>query len=462
MRPAKTKRHKRIFAWAAVATSFAIALSVGNTQGRLIDWASAELIYTPQTSEGYNSNCLTADGQNIMLSDWTAEETQRTLEILVNRPEPILTEPTQTDPSDAEIDPAEPTETLPESTEDTLESTDPTNVTEPSESATDPSVDEEIPSDAALKPAEPQPTEETWPQDEVTVTLDDATAQHLQCVTLVDEQQILLTMERLTDAPGLAKPMKMTILVQWQGLQGTIVFDMLPYGDLEPLTEEETTIPEREIDTTLEPVKMWDTLDPENPVMGVKLNLEIGSDFILELFLGSTPLHKVRWSLDGQTYAMLYDSASLSFSYPYMDGWDGTVFLDFSQALEPEQRPTVAVATTGHNRQECTPVYQSIPQPAQCVLKAADMPGIVEISTRWGAAALSVQTIERLTMDEEGNLTYTQDASMEATVVPTGIQMQPAQADLLPQPGSYRVQVQWIWNDICIEEQIIYFFINTN
>ena len=166
--------------------------------------------------------------------------------------------------------------------------------------------------------------------------------------------------------------------------------------------------------------------------------------------------------MDGENYTMLYDLASLYFPYPYTEGWNGTVYLDFSYALASDRRPTVAVEATGFSRQECTPVYLSLPTPSQQMIKSANMPAILPMDTRWGTAVLTVHSIERLTTDEEGNLSYTQDTSIEALVAQTGIQMQPANPDLLPQPGSYRVKIQWIWNDICVQQQTIYFFINTN
>lgn len=459
MRSAKLGKHKRIFAWTAVATSLAIMLSVGTTHGRVIDWASAELFFTPPEVTGYSSDCLTANGQEILLADWNADEVQRTVEIQIQRPEPTEKEPLETQP-----DSQEPTQTQPETTEEPAEPTDPTQITE----ETEPAATEEAPEPAQEAPDPSQettaadPTEQTWPQDEVTVVPDAAALQHLRCLATVEEHRIVLTLERLPEAPGLAQTAQLTLAVQWQNLRGTIVLHMLPYGDMEPLTEEEETVPERQIDTTLEPVRMFDTLAPENPVMCVKLNLQTCSDFTVKVSLSGSPLRKVRWSTDGVNYALLYDASQLSFAYPYEQGFDGTVFLDFSQALESSQRPTVAVEATGFSRQECTPVYQAIPQLLQPMVKAANLPGILEMNTRWGAATLTVQTIERLTADEEGNLIYTPDESMLATVVQTGIQMEWAQPELLPQPGSYRVQIQWIWNDICMEEQIIYFFVNTN
>lgn len=459
MRPAKTRRYNRIFAWAAIATSFAILLSVGTTQGRMIDWASAEMIYTPPTLAGYSSDCLTQDGQNIILADWTADETQRVLEILVERPEP-----TQPETEPVETDPQEPTEITSEPTEETTEPTEAaTEPTDPTETTAD------APAEAAEEPAVQEPTEEseatepTWSQDEMTVTMDETAQLHLSSAIVVEEHRIVLTLQRLPDAPGLAQATQMTIVLQWQGLTGTVHINMLPYGDLESLTEEEEeTLPEYEVDTTLDPVKVRDTIAPENPVVCVKLNLETGSDFQILMSLGVRPLHKVRWSMDGVSYSLLYDSAEISIPYPYADGWDGTVFLDFGLALKPEERPTIAVEATGYNREEFTPVIQAIPQPAQLVLKAANMPYIIEMNTRWGAAVPQIPIIERLTADEVGNLSYTEDLSIKTTVTPTGIQMESAQENLLPASGSYRMTIQWIWNDICIEEQIIYFFINTN
>ena len=38
----------------------------------------------------------------------------------------------------------------------------------------------------------------------------------------------------------------------------------------------------------------------------------------------------------------------------------------------------------------------------------------------------------------------------------------PPGAMLLPASGSYRMRIQWIWNETVVEEEILYFFVNTN
>lgn len=412
VRPATPRRHNRILAWAVIAICFAMLLSVGSARGRLIDWASVELLYTPPTAVGYSSDCLTQSGQDIILTDWAATETQRVLEISVERP------------------PAQSAETV---------------VREGGEAVAE------------------EPAEVTWPQDEVTVTPDEAARLHVGYTVAVEEHRIRLALARLPEAPGLARTTPLTVTLAWQGLSGTVRVNMLPYGEQEnPAEDTETTPPEREIDTTLEPVKVRDTISPENPVVCVKLNLQTGSDFHIAMSLSGSPLHKVRWSMDGESYALLYDSAGISIPYPYAEGWDGTVFLDFAAALSPGKRPTVEVEATGYNRQEMTPVEQAMPQPEGLVLKAATMPHIIEMDTRWGAAEPVVQKIERLTADGQGSLTYTEDTSIKATVTQTGIRMESARKDRLPEPGSYRMLLKWIWNDVCVDEQIIYFFVNTN
>ena len=285
---------------------------------------------------------------------------------------------------------------------------------------------------------------------------------------------------------------KMTIHLQWQGLQGTLCFNMLPYGvhtedatelpTAEPThestevpaedvteapaegpTEEEPTVPDRVIDTTLEQVKISDTIHNLRPLVCVKLNLQTGSDFNILLSVGVNPLKMVRWSMDGgKTYSLLYDSAQLSFAYPYPEGWDGTVLLDMSQALTADVRPTISVEATGYSRYECTPVVHALPILEDPVVETAELPQILQISTRWGAAQMQLQRIERLTTDEEGNLVYVEDNAFKASITSGGIRMESAQADILPASGSYRFKVIWLWDGVILDEQTIDFFVNTN
>lgn len=532
MRPTLKKKHRIVLTWAAAVTSLAMVLSTGATYGRVIDWTSAELIFTPAASAGYSSNCLSADGQQILLSDWQANESQRTVTISVSRPAPEPVEtvpPTQTDatePENEELDATEVTEpseeTVPDASEDTnpteTESTEPeetegttpdaiqevqpaaedpvtgepedtdttetTNTTEAAEE-TEPMEDAEAaeetdntegsePVEGAESTEDPDTEEETepettpetepeitWTQDEVIVTLDETTAEHLICTTLVGEDSIQILLERREDTPGLLQTTALRVDIEWFGLKGTICVNMLPYGAaaVSPVDEAEET---RQIVTGLTPVLVNDTINPDNPVSCVILNLETLSDFSITFMQGSDPLYKVWWSLDGESYTLLYDSFELTLTWPYTEGWTGAVYLNFSDALEDGQRPTIVVEATGYSLQEFTPVLLKVPEASELILKAANLPYTIAINPTWGAARLQVTQIQRLVTDEEGSLSYAEDTSLCASITDSGILLTPAVADIYPAPGSYRMTVCWIWNETVVEEQIIYFFVNTN
>ena len=85
MRPTNQKNIKKA-AWVAVLTSLALALSVNSAHSRLIDWTSAEFVYTPGSLIQYSSDCLISGGQAIYLSDWQAEELERVVTVAVSRP----------------------------------------------------------------------------------------------------------------------------------------------------------------------------------------------------------------------------------------------------------------------------------------------------------------------------------------------------------------------------------------
>ena len=398
--------NNRIFVWPAVCLCIVSVLLVGNSFGRRIHWESADLIYQPFEAPGYTSNCLTVDGQTILLSDWKAGESGRTVTIAVSRP------------------------------------------------IVEPAADEPI-----------EGTEPTWPQDELTVALDAQAQVHLVAISTVEESQLVLRLERAENAPGLAQPLKVSIDLAWQGLRGTVAVNLLPYGELASQipVQEETEVQTREFDTSLTAAQISDTLDPAQPQLFMKLNLATTADYIIRLTQNSAVLPMVRWSMDGgESYTLLYDSNEISFSYPYHDGWDGTLILDFSQALASGQVPMVMVEATGYPKQEARPVYKALPAPSDPIVRAASAPCTLKMNTTWGGAKLQLLQLQRLTIDPEGNAVYIDDSSVTASVTNQGILLQAPTEAQLPASGSYRIGVQWIWNDICIYEQMIYFFVNTN
>ena len=510
MRPTPKKKCRLVLTWAAAVASAVMVLFPGSTYGRVIDWTSTELIYTPTTSVAYSSCCLREDGQQIQLSDWQADESQRTITISISRPdlEPSETtdptEPTEaTDPTEPteETNPTEPTETTdpieptegtdpteptegtdpiePTEGTDPIEPTEGTNTTEPTEETnptepteetnpTDPteetnpteSIEETEPTDTTEPTEEPEP-EVTWPQDEVTVTLDATAAKHLNYTAEVGEDYIQILLERREDALGLERATVLTIDIVWFGLKGTITVNMLPYGN-EAVELIDQTEDENQVVTGLIPVQVHDVINREKSIACVKLNLETRADFTLIFMQGSSTLNKVRWSLDGVEYKMLYDTSELTLTWPYQEDWNGVVYLDFSSALESDVRPTIVVEASEYPTQDFTPVQVAIPEVSEQILKASNLPHTILINPKWGAAKLQVVQIEKLTADAEGNLVYMQDTALYASVTDDGIMLTPTTADIYPEPGSYRLITQWIWNEIAVEEQMIYFFVNTN
>lgn len=383
-------RKNRILAGAAAAVVLTATLAVGNAYGRLIDWTSTEIVYTPSHGPGYSSDLLIAGGQRIVLADWHPEETERVVTIALSRPQTA------------------------------------------------------------------------WDPSEVEVSLDDTARKHLSCEAVVDETSIQVLLKRSADGPGLSQTTELTLDIAWQGLEGTLCVHMQPYGEQADQETPEDTTPRPEVVTGLVPVRVNDTINGENPVTCVKLNLQTLSDFTLTFTQNTQALRRVRWSMDGENYSLLYDSHTLTLSWPYADGWDGTLFLDFSHELEPGQRPTIAVEAQGYSREEFKPVLLDLPTLSQQVLKAVDFPQTMAIDTRWGAAQMQMKQIQRLTKDANGTLTYEDDTALTATVTGNGILLEPSQEGAYPASGSYRMIVQWIWADTPVEEQILYFFINTN
>lgn len=295
---------------------------------------------------------------------------------------------------------------------------------------------------------------------EVTITPDEAAADHLIYQVAVGEDTIEIVLTRREDAPGLAQTTTLTIQIEWFGLKGTICVDMLPYGQtaVDAIVDTE----ERQVVTGLDPVNVNDTINPENPIACVILNLETLADFKLTFTQASTPLNRVRWSLDGEQYTMLYDSHELTIAWPYPEGFEGLLYLDFGDALAEGQTPSIAVEPTEYGRLEFTPVMESLPALTDPIIRAASLPCTMAMKPNWGDARPVIVGLQRLVTDEEGNLVYADDLSLIPSVTNAGILLTSAQDALHPPSGSYRLLIQWIWNETVVDEQIIYFFVNTN
>lgn len=443
MGPCKTHQ-SRIFVWIAAISILISMLAVGSAYARNIDWASTEYLYVPTGSVSFTSDCLIAGGQRILLADWQPSDTQREVLINIGRPVPEIDVTESSDnPLTSPIETMLPTQTV--STEPTQESGEQTEPVDPTEST---------------EPAEPtDPTEpDLWPDDEAVIVLDQNAELFFICDAEVDENQIRLTMTRnQTTTPESAIPV--SVSVTWNGLEATFIMNVLP----EITGIDQPSEPDREIVTGLDLMNVFDTIRPEEPVTCLKLNLQTLSDFSVTFLQGDLSLRKVRFSIDGgRTYTMLYDSNVLTLKYPYPEGWDGTVFLDFGLCLEADSRPTISVSATGYLLEEYKPLPQRLPAPEDHLVKISGMPAVLFMEPKWGAASAQILDIERLVTDNNGQLGYQRDTSIVATMEREGLVFEPAKENTVLQPGSYRLTIHWIWNGIVIEDQIVYFFVNTN
>lgn len=277
-------------------------------------------------------------------------------------------------------------------------------------------------------------------------------------------QTIQLSLVRKPNAPGLSAAQPLTVHLEWQGLQGTVHVTMLPYGDIAAQAVPDSgagDAAQREIVTGLTLFEANEAIDPENPVTVIKLNVKTLSDFTLCFVNGGRSQSMVRYSLDGgKSHSLLYDSSMLHINWPYPENWDGTVFLDFSQALVEGQLPSVVIMADGYRTQNFTPTKKALPAAADAVAKTSELPHTISIKPVWGSAVLKAGQIQRLAMDDSGEWGYQDDTSLAAAVTDDGIRLKAAQENTLPAAGSYRVAVQWLWNKIPVREYYIYFFVN--
>ena len=425
----------------------------------------------------------------------TQEPTQEPTEVPTEEVEEPTEEPTQTDPTEPAVeettepateatqaqssgasqteatepnvpDVTEPENAKPTEATEPVDPTDPTEPTEPVEPTdpTEPTGPDTEPTDPETEPTDPpvMPPKDQWTDGETTILLDAVAAEHLTLNAEATQTMITVTLTRPEDAPGLAQESQMTFHVQWQGLQGTFVFQMQPYGDIQP-QEEITDATERQVVTGLQLFSACDVLDTKNPISVIRLNLHTFADFTLRFSCDNQPLYGVRWSMDGgKTYTMLYEASQLTVSWPYPENWNGVVCLDFGQALTTTQRPTIHVMATDYEAKEYSPVRQAAPQPAHFVMQTEQFPHLVEMSPFWGSTQLEGLRVERLTINDEGLPVYAEDDTIIATVENGGIRLTPADEKLLPACGSYRLTIFWSWYGVPLEERIVYFFVNTH
>lgn len=399
------KKHKKILVWVAAA-SFTLSLTVGVSHSRMKEWTSTEMVFTPtaptQTEDGYSSNCLVAGGQDILLADWDSATTERTVVIGVTRPEgsyhPEISEITE---------PEDPPEIM------EPEETEPTDPPEPSE-----------------------PSEEP----EVVLTTD---SPYITCAATVGEESITLVLTRVSPVTEVTNA---AIHVAWQGLEGTISVNLLPEED-PPSQEAENPIP-----GTLS-VDSCGVMNSETLLAHILVDPTAKA---VTFSQNGQALHLVRCSLDrGQSYTLLYDGGTLPLENAPID-WDGLLLVDFSMALTGNQDVTVnanAEARTG----TCTLTLQAKTEVTPLFLKASNLPCPVSVRTVWGNADVHLQ-VQKLETDENGQLVYRNSDAVTAVPSDSAVILR---ANGQPEPGTYRLVVTWIWNTISVEEQMIYFVINT-
>ncbi len=405
-------KYNLIFSSVALVLVFSMWFVVDSSYGRQINWSSVELMYMPLETEEYHSDCLCLGGQTIAMSNWGSEQNQKI--VIINITGPLMGEV---------------------STEE---------------------------GNAA-----------------VLVSLDDTTAMHLQAEIFVSEDTIQLTLSRSENAPGLLETTTMNIHVEWHGLEGIVSFAMEPYGDVVEdeiadaedeqtsleqeitediedetsqeleITQEQLESPEQQggsVVTGLIPVTSHDSMDIKSMVAHLKINVDTQSDFMITFLINGTRLERVRWSLDGENYTLLYDMNELVIQWPYVDEWDGTLYLDFGSALEQGQTPTIVVEPVGYERYEITPVPYDAPSIQGVFVKQAELPHVVDVGTTWGTAELRIDSV--LILDEK--LQLVADDSMEARITEKGVVLSGSNMEQPPRPGTYRIKYSWVWNNVIV------------
>ncbi|MBQ8611077.1 MAG: hypothetical protein IJ412_05125 [Oscillospiraceae bacterium] len=240
MHPSNSHHSKIPLAWIVTAALLIIALSVGGTYCRLIDWSSTEVVYSPVQTDGYGSDCLVEGGQKIVLANWQSTETQRVLTIAVQRPVSVAEAVTDAASSENTSSQTEPESAA---TTDTVESNAPVSGTA-SSADTNASVagEENAPESPEAGEVEDTPV---FDPAEVTVLLDESAGIHLLPAVQLTNDSIQLVLERRTQGVGLSEIVPMSVRVIWRGLEATFHLNMMPY---DPPAVTGNTLPASETD----------------------------------------------------------------------------------------------------------------------------------------------------------------------------------------------------------------------
>ena len=394
--PIESRKCKRILALAAAA-SITIALTSGVSYGRMREWTSTEMVFTPEVSQqirdGYFSDCLVPGGQKIYLADWQWDTTQRTVVIAVQRPEGSWIPPDQ----------------------ETTDGTDPLDETAAPE--------ESVPSEVTLEVDNPD----------------------VQCDAVVEEQRITLTLTKTDDVIDVTP---VQIHVAWQGLEGTFLVDLLPETDSEEQEAPTDGMQALAIDSC-------GVIDPENPLTYIQVDPEATS---LRFGQGGQTISFVRCSLDGgQNYIVLYDGGDLPLD-DKPEEWDGLVLVDLAQTAVSKTSDVIVDVSAEGRIGSCTIRWQRKSQVEPLFLKMSNLPCPVSVRTVWGSAQIQLQ-VQKLGVDQQtGQLIY---ADSDAVTVISADGAVILRAGQQPEPGTYRLVIRWIWNTVCVESQTIHFVINT-
>ncbi|MBR2902939.1 MAG: hypothetical protein IKC38_07030, partial [Clostridia bacterium] len=291
---------------------------------------------------------------------------------------------------------------------------------------------------------------------EVVITLSDVTSEHFSCRTEVGEETITIIIDRVGQQLQFAT--EMSIHIEWYTLEGTVVFNALPYGDV---AGEGGQVVDRLVVPNLNLVSYNDAVDSRDLIICLKLNLDTYSDFAFSFLFEGKAIERVKWSLDGVHYTLLYDQGSLDIKCPYAENWDGTIFFDFSDSLESGQRPTVVLEATGYDRREICPTLSSRPELPDMVVRLDSMPYDIKINPRWGQAQLEIVEIQRLILDEQGHISFIADESLTADVQTDGVHLGIDSSETV-EPGTYRILYSWVWNETVVSGGVMNIFVNSN
>ena len=486
------KKYRKLWA-GIVATSLTLSMLVGNSFSRVIGWTTAAPLYISASASQYTSDCLTKEGQIILVSDWLGTESTKVISISISAPAatPAETLPDATDPTAATEEENRQVEVIldnnaaqyisytaqlneagtaidlvlarmedPKLTENISisvtvvwnglsgtftmnmeavppeptvpETTVPSETTAPTEVTTAPTEVTTAPTEVTTAPTEvtTAPTEVTTAPTEVTTAPTEVATEPTEVTTAPTE---------VTTAPtdGATKSTEVTT-APTEAITKPTQATTAPVSSENEISTADVVAPET--------YTVSATYEVQGALAWGKVSSEAMANCKFIFQEKEKPVYKVRFTFDGQQFFLLYDIYQVTLFQWAPADWNGDYLLDFSQV----STTSLTIDMISEASDYSGGLTFQYPLNEHCLVLTPSEPialmGTVNLD-------MAIRDIQKLTAGE-----YTSVASSDWLPTYTEGKISLNTKELLP--GSYRLVLDLKWNQISVMEQYIYFFVN--